>query len=124
MIPNTLLGLLVFAASIGPGFIFVYVAEKRSPRPKRSAILEAAELVSVGGAASMISLIAALLLNNWVGWVDTDALTKDGARYVLGSPERGLLFLLAVLASSYLLTLAAAYIVYRGVPATLQHHSV
>lgn len=128
MIPNTLLGLLVLAASIGPGYVFVRVAELRNPRPSRSALLELAELVSVGGAASAIGLFLVLIVlrfTEWVGaeWVDVNALAREGTTYALEHPARGLLFLLAVIGTAYGLAYISAKWWYRDFPASLRNHS-
>ena len=123
MVPSTLLGLLVVAASIGPGYLFVRVAEKRNPRPERSAILELAELVSVGGLSSALALLVGLLVSERTGWVDLHALAKNGSRYVLEHPGHGLGFFLSVLGASYAGAGLSALLVNKGLPASLARHS-
>jgi hypothetical protein len=95
VIPNNLLGLAVFAAGLGPGFVFVLVTERRRPRHDRSTLLEAAELVSVGAIASTISLLAIIVGADLTGWLDLDAAAADWEDYLLDEPWRLLLAFLA-----------------------------
>ena len=85
MIPSTLLGLLLFAGSIAPGYIYILIAERRRPRPPRSGALEVAELVSVGGLCSALGLLAGLAVAKHWDWVDVDvaALARDGTDYLI-----------------------------------------
>lgn len=57
MIPATLLGLVVFLAVLGPGYVWVRYAETRSPRPQRSGVLEAADVIFIGAFATTLSLV-------------------------------------------------------------------
>jgi Family of unknown function (DUF6338) len=54
VIPSTALGLVIFLAALGPGYIYIRVAERRRPRVERSGLLEAVELV--GNAAGLVSI--------------------------------------------------------------------
>jgi hypothetical protein len=119
VIPNTLFGLLLFAASIGPGYIYVRVAERYRPRPERSALLETAELVSVGGLASSLALLAGLLVAETTGWLNLEAFANGGTKYVLTHPARGLTFVLAVLLASYVGTWKVAERFHRDLPAAI-----
>jgi hypothetical protein len=128
VIPNSVFGLLVVATSIGPGYLFVRIAERKTPRPARSTLLEIAELIAVGGSCSVLALLVSLLIARWTGKVDLRALGRDGTEYTLTHPVPVLTLLLGVLAGSYLLsgiaTLTAYLIVQRKSPATLRHYSV
>jgi hypothetical protein len=56
VISDTLFGIVAFAATAGPGYVYVRLAERREPRHDRSSLQEAAELVLVGGLATTIGL--------------------------------------------------------------------
>lgn len=110
MIPATLLGLVLFAASIGPGFIYYRVSEGRKPRHERTPLLEAAELVLVGAVSSTIALLIVLSLGERLYLLDSDALAQQGSDYVLAEPRRTLVSALAVLAFGSIMAAAIAWI--------------
>lgn len=114
MIPDTLLGLLLFVGSIGPGYVWVLYAERRRPREERSAILEVAELAFVGVACTGVSaLVVLVVVNEWESLeVDTSRLVAEGVSYLAAEPVRGLGTLLAILGLSYGLALGAARLKY------------
>lgn len=118
MISNTLLGLVVVAASLGPGYIYVRVAERREPRYERTQLLEAAELVVIGALASSIAALVVLSVTDSINFIDTEALARDGATYVVSHPARGLGSFVAILAMSYLGTWIVALCIHRGRPAS------
>lgn len=124
MIPNSVFGLLVIAASLGPGYLFVRIAERRNPRPARSSLLEIAELISVGGSCAAISLLVALVIAQKTGAVDLNALAKRGTDYALTHPLPVFTLLIGVLLGSYALAVVGTLVVHQGVPATLRQHSV
>jgi Family of unknown function (DUF6338) len=124
VIPGTLLGLLVFAASIGPGYVYVRVAERHRPRSERTALLETAELVSVGGFASALAFLLGLVIAKATGWIDLNSLANRGTEYVITHPARGLTFLLAVLLTSYGGTWLVAKRVYKKFPAAVTHYPI
>ena len=124
MIPSTVFGLLVLTASLGPGYVFVRIAELRDPRPARSSLLEVAELVTVGGSCSAVTLMLGLILARWTGWVDLRGLGVGGTPYALAHPAPVFSFLLVVFAGSLLLAWRLALRLHRGSPATLRQHSV
>jgi Family of unknown function (DUF6338) len=121
VIPSTLLGLVVLAASIGPGYVWVLVAETRVPRSRRTQLLEVAELIVIGGSASTLAFIVTLSFASWVSLIDTDALATDGTDYVLRHPARGLGVVLVGLALAYAAAYVAARIVYRKRPSIIGH---
>jgi hypothetical protein len=124
VIPNTVFGLLVLAASLGPGYVFVRVAERREPRPARSSLLEIAELVTVGGSCSAVTLMVGLIVAHWLGWVDLSRLGSGGTDYALTHPARVFSLALAVFAASLLASWRLSVVLHRGLPATLHQHSV
>jgi hypothetical protein len=116
VIPDTLLGLLLFVGSIGPGYIWVLVAERRRPREQRSAILEAAELAFVGILTTGLSSLIVLAIAD--GWyqleIDTSELAQSGGAYLLEEPVRGIGTLMAIVVLSFGLAYAAARLLHRG----------
>ena len=119
MIPDTVLGLLVIAASLGPGYLFVRLGELRNPRPSRSTLLELVELVATGGTFTILVLWAALAVDRYVrNIVDLDALAASRTDYVLAQPLRTTTLVVFVIAGAYLLAWLAALAVYRGMPPT------
>lgn len=116
MIPDTLLGLLLFAGTIGPGYVWVRVAEQRRPREQRSNILEAAELAFVGILTTGLSALVVLsVADSWQGLgIDTRALAARGIDYLIEEPLPGLGTLLLVLGLSYGLAYGAARTRHQG----------
>jgi hypothetical protein len=121
VIPSTLLGLIVLAASIGPGYVWVQVAESRTPRSPRTQVLEVAELIIVGGLASTLAFLVVFSFASAVSWIDTGALADDGTAYVLKHPARGLGVVFVGLALAYVGAYFAARSFYRGRPAIITH---
>lgn len=101
MISDTLLGLVAFAATAGPGYVFVRLAERREPRHDRSALQEAAELVLVGGLATATGLLVSLAIWEDVRLVHSGTLANDVGQYLLAHPLRSLVVLATALAVSY-----------------------
>jgi hypothetical protein len=114
VIPDTLVGLLAFAASIGPGYVYVWIAERYELRPTRGPLLEAAQLVIIGSVASLVSLLAVLGFAEMVNVIDTAQVADDGGRYVITEPVRSLSSLLVALVLSYGGAAAAAWFIHRG----------
>ena len=97
MIPETLAGLVVFAAAAGPGYLFVHLAERYGPRRDRSTLEEAAELLVVGAVATT----AAFLVAVGVVGVDSRAVADDADRYVVAHPFGTLAVMCLTVALSY-----------------------
>lgn len=114
MIPTTALGFLVFAASVGPGFMYAQIAQQRRPRMGRSGLFEVAELVSIGGFTSAVAVLLGLLAADWTGWVLLDRLAADPTAYVIQHPARSLSFFLATLALSYAFAILVALVANYG----------
>jgi hypothetical protein len=124
VIPTTLLGLLVFAASVGPGFVYVRIAERHKLRVTRSALLEAGEVLSVGGFTSLVSLLIWVFVGEETGWLDPKRFAKDATTYFGDHPARLLGFLLVVLLTSYGLAWEGARRLHRGLPESIGVGSV
>jgi uncharacterized protein DUF6338 len=101
VISDTLLGLVAFAATAGPGYLFVRLAERREPRHDRSPLQEAAELILVGGLATAAGLLVSLALWEALGLVHSGTLGDDVGQYLLAHPARSLVVLATALAVSY-----------------------
>jgi hypothetical protein len=121
VIPASLLAVVAFAASIGPGYVWVSVAENRTPRRRRTQLLELAELVIVGGLASTIAFLIVATITSWAGWLDTKAIASGGTRYLLRHPTTGLSIIVAGLGLAYLGTYVIARVRYRGKPPIIEH---
>lgn len=101
MLPDTLVGLLVFAAAAGPGYFYVRLSQVRSPRHTRTTLEEAAEFVVFGALASAVGVLLALSLGKVTGLLDVAAISRGPAHYALTEPMRALGVLLVVVALSY-----------------------
>ena len=64
--PTTFVGLALFVAFATPGYMWVRVEERARPRPDRSQLLEAAELLTVGAVASLISAAIVATLGSFL----------------------------------------------------------
>lgn len=112
MIPSTLVGLVLFAASLGPGYFYVRETERRVARAERSQLLEAVELVVIGSLVTTIVSMLVLTGTRAISLVDTSVLRREGAAYLLLHPLRGLSVLTAIFALSYGAAWAAAWAVH------------
>jgi hypothetical protein len=123
VIPTTVFGVVVVAAALGPGYVFVRVEERRRPRAIRSPLLETAELLLIGGVFSTAAFSAVAALAVWAGWIDEHKLAAHGRRYVLiHLPVFAGLLLLALL-TSYLATWLVARALFLRRPRTIEWHS-
>lgn len=118
MVPSSFLGLILFAASLGPGFVYLRVAERKAPRAERSALAEAVEMLAIGSLASLAAALVVLIAGDLVGVLDTKQLSTRGANYFLDEPTRGLGSLLAAFALAYFAAWGAATLVHAGQEAT------
>jgi hypothetical protein len=108
--PEPLFSLVLFAASVGPGYVFLRIAERWEPRRDRTALHEAAELVVIGAVTSAVAALIVLLVGEAIGGIDADRLVADQFAYVVKEPGTSLIFLLAFLILSYG---SAALLAYR-----------
>jgi len=88
VIPDSLVGLVLFAASLGSGYVYVCVAELRQPRQERSQLVEAAELVFIGAIASSLAALLVAFTAEATGFSDLDVLADDGSTYAVDHPLR------------------------------------
>ena len=123
MIPSTVLGLVVLAAALGPGYIFVRVEERRRPRPERSALLETAELIVIGGLASTLAFAAVAGVTAHTRWLDEKKLAAHPTQYLLSHASRFAALLLITLLLSCIASFLAAIALFHGYPATIKAHS-
>lgn len=112
MIPSTLVGLLLFAASLGPGYFYVRETERRVARAERSQLLEAVELVIISSLVTTIVSMLVLAGARTIGLIDTGVLLREGFAYLLLHPLRGLSVLVAIFGLSYGAAWAAAWAVH------------
>jgi Family of unknown function (DUF6338) len=113
VIPASLVGLVLFAATLGPGFLFVLVVERRRLRVERSQLLEAAEVLSIGAVSSGLAALTVIAIADRTGWVAKSGLHR-GRHYFIDHPVRSLTALLAAFVLSCALALAAGRVVTWG----------
>jgi len=122
--PASLFGLVVFAAAVGPGHVFLRIAERWTPRSDRSTLREAAELVVVGATSTAIALLVVVSLGNWTGFLDPEQIVANRTTYIVREPVSSLVVLLLVLALSYGAAAICAYLIYTPlrVPRSQRKH--
>jgi uncharacterized protein DUF6338 len=117
VLPNTLLGLVVFTAGAGPGYLYVRLSQVRSPRYERSNLEEAVEFVVFGALTSAVAVLSALVLGEWTNLLDTNRLSEGPAAYVTTEPLRALGAFLIVIGLSYgLVWLVATRLLHPNAP--------
>lgn len=116
MIPSSVTGLVVFLASVGPGYVYVRVAERWRPYRERTVLREIAEIVVTGSLATFVGVVVALTAARATRLLpDRDALVDGAGRYLVFHPGRIGLALLIVIVTSYgLAWLVARYTPGRG----------
>jgi hypothetical protein len=82
VIPNTLVGLIVFAAAAGPGYLYVRLAKLRAPRATPTALEEAVEFIVLGALSSSIAVLLALTFGDWSNLIEPSDLAEHPGRYV------------------------------------------
>ena len=113
MIPSSVTGLVVFLASVGPGYVYVRVAERWRPYRERTVLREAAEIVVSGSLATLVGVVVALLVARITNLLpDREALIDGAGRYLVFHPGRLGLTLLIVLVVSY----GLAWVIARFAP--------
>lgn len=113
--PNTLFGVLVFVAALGPGFVYVQIAERARPRQSRSAIGESVELVVIGAMATTFSSLLVFGLGDATGLLAVQDLANHGWKVLTEDTWRWLAAFTLVLALSYGAVWASARARYRQV---------
>lgn len=120
MIPYTTLGLIVSLAALGPGYLYIRAAEVRSPRPERSGLVEAVELVVIGAFASTLSLIIVVLVAGWANAVNAHSLLVTPTLYFHHHAFAVVELLGLALIAAYLLAYVGARTVHRRQTASLR----
>jgi len=113
MIPSSLLGVVLFVAAVGPGYLYVRKAEQYSPPEKRTPLREAAELLVIGALTSLIAATVVFVAARAAQVVNSQTLDREGGNYVVLHPFRSLGGILVALILSYSLALLAAHLQFR-----------
>ena len=115
MIPNTLVGLIVFAAAAGPGYLYVRLTKLRAPRAAPTALEEAVEFVVVGALSSSVAVLLALAFGEWSNLIEPSDLADHPGRYAVDEPLRSLGALSVALAISYgVVWFVTTQLIHRG----------
>ena len=115
MVPTTFVGVLVFVASVGPGYVYVKVAERWRPYVERTPLREAAEIIVTGSIATSVGTLIALIIGKSTHFLNVVALSNHPGRYVVRHPGDASLGALVLLTVSYgLAWLVAANMPGRG----------
>lgn len=94
--PSSLIGLVLFAAFVLPGYVWTRVVETRRPRPNRSGLTEAADLVFTG----LLATTAATIIVVSVGEMSFGQLLREGEVYLQSDLQLTLTSLLATIVLS------------------------
>jgi hypothetical protein len=121
--PGTFLGLLLLAASACPGYRWIRVVEERKPRRDRTQLLEAAELLSLGGLFSSVPLIVTFLVVARAGILDSHDLLAKPKDYTAAHPGAVLLSTLVALVAANVGAYAVATVVYHAHQRSIVHES-
>jgi hypothetical protein len=108
VLPSTVLGLLFAVAALGPGFVYVRRAERRTPRAQLSTLGEFVEMLALGAGTTLVALLLCAALNDLVDWVSVSALARDAGTAVADHTIRWLAAAAVVLAVSYGIAFGAA----------------
>ena len=114
MIPDTALGLILTVAALGPGYVYLRVAELRNVRPERSALIEAIELAVVGALCSTSALLIVGALADWRGTANAHWFGAHPRAYIGHHPLRLLWLVSIALLVAYAIAYLAARIIHRG----------
>jgi hypothetical protein len=112
VIPDSLFGLILFAASLGPGYVFEAVAERRRPRPSHTNLSETVGMAVIGASFSVLAAITVLLISDATSWLNSRALADDTVHYMIQSPLRAPAALAAVFVLGYVGAAATAHLSY------------
>lgn len=112
MIPSSLGGVLAFLASVGPGYLYVRVAERWRPYVQRTALREAAQIVVTGSLATLIGVVVVLIVGNAAEFLDVEHLYEHPGHYLVTQPNKAGLALVMLLFVSY----GLAFVVARFSP--------
>jgi hypothetical protein len=107
--PSSLTGLVLFAALVLPGYVWMRASEKWHPRRERSGLTEVAELVFIGLIASTIAVTLVI----WIGDLSLDPLVRKGSDYLLADPQLIVTSALSVMLLSTIGTALVALAAFR-----------
>ena len=113
MIPDNVVGLLLFVASLAPGYVYTIISERYEPRGDRSALMEAAGLVLVGALSSVVALLVLLIIAQATGFLDLGRILEHGTDYLANEPIKVLVSLVAALLLALVFAVVAALWVHR-----------
>ncbi len=119
-----LLGFAVLAASLGPGYVFERVAERRRPRIPRSTLGETVELIVTGAFFTIVAAMIVLTIGHPTHWLDVRRLAAHATSYLVQHPGRALSAIAALYALSFALAALAARILYRNTTAQIKPGAV
>jgi hypothetical protein len=114
VIPSTILGLVVFAAAVGPGYTYVKTAERWRPASERTPLREAAEIVVTGSLATAVGVVVALLALDAIRGSELAAIAQDPARHLITHPAELAGGLVVVVVVSYGGSFGVAKLLHRG----------
>jgi hypothetical protein len=120
VIPSTALGLLIFVAALGPGFVYLRTAERRAPRPDRSGLLEAVELTITGAAASTAATLLVTLVGASAGIFSIDRAARHPSRYAHNHGFALVVLVTVDLLLAYLLAYGSARAIHRRQPPSIR----
>jgi hypothetical protein len=120
VIPGTALGVVFVVAALGPGYLYLRVAERRNVRHERSGLVEAVELAVVGAFASTVSLLAVTATADAVHLIDVHRLSAHWHSYLAEHPLRILWLVTLALATAYCFTYLAVRIMHWGQPVSIE----
>lgn len=124
MIPDTLTGLVLFAVSLGPGYVYLRVAERRVPQAERSQLLQATELLVIGTLITTTVTMLVLAGAFAIDLVDPTTARREGLGYLLLHPLRGFATLGTIFVLSYGVAGLAAWLIHKDAPASQQPGTV
>ncbi len=119
MIPSTVVGLAIFTATLGPGYIFVRVEERRRPRIARTPLLEIAELLFIGTFSSGLATVVPLVALERLHRLDVAQLKTHPTKYLLAHPLSTLTIALGTLGLACTVAWALARLLFRAEPAAI-----
>lgn len=104
----------VFAAALGPGYVFLRVEERRRPRASRSSLVQTVELAAIGATAFAISSLIVVSVGLRANWIETSKLAQGRSTYILQNGDTALALLVATLVLAYLIAWVAARLWLHG----------
>ena len=110
----------MFLAALGPGYVYIRVAERRHPRADRSGLLEAVELIVIGACASTAALLATVLTADAFSVLSTSRFATDPAAYFRGHTLPVIGLAAVVLVVAYVFAYGLASIVHRKQTASVR----